>query len=269
MSDELMKRFAAIGKEMDKPVEAPVEEAKIVVPADFRLRLSPSKMIVFKDCKRNFQRALLEGQDGGSNIHSVSGTTAHAIVERINKGEVLTPEERADAMHQTLMSECIKNKVDVEFTKGYKTSRDNILTYAPPEGKILLSAEKKHVLSFPDYDFSYIVDAEWTDEEGEWLDIEDYKTSAATPGPFQVQLYGWAEWKRIGHNPDRMRGYYNMLRHGMRHEVPINMEIVQQIDEYMHIATRQILAMLAKGDTFPATPGNCFFCQVPNCAVRK
>lgn len=260
MSD-LSDKFAMAGR---PPAQKPLE-----VPLDFRLRLSPSKMIVFKQCKKAFEHAILKGQSGGDNIHSAVGTACHSIVERINKGQVLDVKEREELLHQLLMAECIKGQVDVEFTKGYKESRETILKYTPPEGRVLLSTEQKHVLNMGSYDFVYIIDSEWTDPEGEELDIVDYKTSAACPGPFQIELYGWAEWKRLDADPDKMNGYYHMLRKNERVHVPLSRARLEQIDEYMKASVALMLAMFKQNAEFPATPGNCFFCQVQGCTARK
>lgn len=243
----------------------------MTLPADFRLRLSPSKIIVWGQCRKNAKQAITVSQSGNSNIHSVVGTAAHYVVEQINKGAQLDPTAREDLLRDTLQAECLKENVGMEFTKGYRESKETIRNYEPPAGWRLVSGEQKHVLNLGDYDFSYIIDAEWTDLATEkWLDIVDYKTSAAAPSsPLQLELYAWAEWKRTGHDPNFMRARFVMLRDGRSIPCEINRQVVERIDHYMATTSRLIIMMLQNNIEFPATSGHCFFCPVKDCSERK
>lgn len=243
-----------------------------VLPGGSRLRLSPSKMIVWDECPARFKDLILTPQSNTDTIYTCIGKAAHYVIEQINKGIALTPTERAELIKRRLIEECSETGTPLNFSaKGFIESREIVSQYRIPEGWRLLQAENKKVLEFAKYDFSYIIDGLWHDTKRNEIVIIDYKTSAAPPkSPLQLMLYAWATAKAY---PDILeypiRSAYHMLRTDKLVEHQITADTIEQMEDYM-AKNVELIVKSFKLDYFPTKGGSyCRFCENEDCEARE
>lgn len=229
-----------------------------------KLRISPSKLDNFVNCPRLFKSAL--DREDSSTIYTCMGTAAHTVIQRINEGAVLTPDERSEMFNDQLIKECREKKVIIQFPKGYYESEKTIRVYKPREDWVFIKAETKRVLEFPTFDFAYVIDATWTNHADDRVFIEDYKTSSKVPdSQLQLMLYAWAEIERMRRNgvtidPADITLVFHMLRTGKRHEFTVTQQLIDEVNEFVQDQVAMMLAMQAE-EFWPEVPGDgCHFC---------
>ncbi len=228
-----------------------------------KLRLSPSKMMAWADCPAKFKQEMGPRRDDQS-IYTIIGTAAHAIVERINKGEVLTGKQRAFEFKMSVIVMCEKHNKGLSFPAGYVQTEIFLQKYEIPDGYRLLRAEGKQVLSLPEFDFAYIIDAMMLDEREGIVDITDYKTSAKVPASaLQLMLCYWAEmlhWPEL--KEYKVRVSYHMLRDGKVVYYEIHPHTFATYEKFMNDNVKLIKNCMS-ADYWPTIPGKgCHFCPI-------
>lgn len=246
-----------------------------------KLRISPSKLMNWKDCPRLFKASM--ESERSDNIYSCIGTAAHAVCEAVNKGKNLSAEERERMMEAVLFEECKKNGVAMQFNKAFELSLLTVKNYTPPKGK-LINSERKRVLEFDDFVFVYIIDMEYSNEADTMLHIRDFKTSAKVPAtPLQLMLYTWGEVERLSregiHLPgESVIGEFHMLRNDKVHSYPMSSVQVHETGEWVKSQVKMMHALNKldksddpkwKGKAFPEIAGaGCHFCPRLECTSR-
>ena len=267
-------------------MESPPVELLKIIPADpyqpyspensMRLRLSPSKMVAWDECKQKFRNAIYQEEKDQDTIYTCLGTAAHTVIETINKGAILDGDARETLLKQELLRLCAEKSVPINFTAGYKETRDVVRTYEIPPGWELFKAENKQVLNFEKFDFSFIADSIWICHANKTIPIVDYKTSAAVPkNPIQLMCYPWAararypEIQKYLDEGYRFVAMYHMLRQDKLVTYEITEETLFQTDRMISMAVAQMERMF-KVDFFPTEPGpGCWFCPLVECEDRK
>lgn len=236
-----------------------------------KLRLSPSKLITFNDCPRKYAHDTSDGYVSSDNIYGLVGTAAHHVLELLNKGAELTADEREAEMKRKLIELCAEKNVSLDFPKGYKESKVHVRDYEHPVDLRILTTEHKHVLEFDNFVVSYIIDVEYESLDGTELHIRDYKTNASVPkSPLQLMLYAALETERYareGRLFEKVYAGFHMLRTGKITEAHINEEQIAITTRWIHEQAQKIQKFKAK-NSFPAIPGNCFFCTDHDCPER-
>jgi hypothetical protein len=243
-----------------------------LLPGNNRLRLSPSKLICWDECPARFKNLILQPASNTDTIYTCIGKAAHYVIEQVNKGIQLTPSERGELIKRRLIEECSETGTPLNFSaKGFHESREVVNNYRIPEGWRLLQAEKKNVIEFAKYDFSYIIDGLWHDTIRNEIVIIDYKTSAQAPkSPLQLMLYAWATSKLY---PDILeypiKSAFHMLRTDKIVEHPITADTIAEMDKYMATNVDLIIKSF-KLDYFPEKGGSyCRFCEIEDCESRE
>lgn len=238
---------------------------------DPRIRLSPTKMILWEDCKKKFHNKLFGDVEDRDSIHTVTGKAAHSVIEDINKGQVLNGEQRQRAFKNYLIQQCSETGVPMRFEPAYEAVNDYLPHYAVEPGWKLFSAEKKQIVEFDSFLFSYLVDAIFINDAGTRLRITDYKSAAKAPkDALQLRLYGWIELiRRPEFQSLQIDIEFHMLRDGKVVSQSFDKEAFREMDAYMR---RQVALMytLKKANYWPETPSNfnCKWCPLTNCPVR-
>lgn len=255
-----------------KMIEVDEDNKIISLPEYKRLSLSPSKMLVWDECKAKFRAVMLQEVRDGGSIYTAIGTAAHYVVEQLNKGEELTSTQREDLLRMKLIEECSKAtpKIPLNFPPGYSESLRTIQSYEIPKGWKFVQGETLQQLEFADFTFRFVVDAIFMSEDEKTLYIIDYKTSSAPPkNPLQLLLYAWGvsclkpEWAN-----KTIKSAYWMLRKGnlVYHEA--SREVVEQVDRMMQTQV-ELMGTLFEANYFPEKPGSgCHFCNLTSCPVR-
>ena len=248
----------------------PIEERLNLLPGGKRLSLSPSKLITYDECKAKFRSVILKEHKDPPNIYTCIGTAAHYVVEQINKGVVLSPSDREELLRMKLFELCAEGDVAVNFTNGYKESRDVIRSYKIPDGWNFVQGEALQQLEFVKFTFRYIIDAVFVSDDGKTLYIVDFKTNAAPPkNPLQLLLYAWATSIV---SPDirdyNIRSAYYMLRKDKIIYHDVTNETLDETNSYVNTNV-DLIEKLFRLEYFPATPGSgCRFCSLVNCSER-
>lgn len=244
-----------------------------------RLRLSPSKMIAWSECKARGGELLRNPQgDSGATIYTCIGKAAHSVIEEINKGATYTAAERASVFKCKMIEECSTEDIPINFTVGFKETREILNNYAVPAGWNMLLAETKQVLSFARYDFAFIIDGLWHDTTDDSIVIVDYKTSAKAPkSNLQLLLYAWAIKVLY---PDtlagrRVRSAFHMLRTNQLVETEVTTRDIIYIDQWMSEQVELMEAMFSIEDeatvdrVFGITTGpQCRYCTKMSCPEK-
>lgn len=208
------------------------------------------------------------------------GTAGHHTVELLNKGAILTPEERGALFKQKLIDICVEKDIPLEFTKGFKMVKEMLAIYGVPPGWNFLQGEQKHELLFEadDVVIAYVIDALFTDDEGEWLYIVDYKTNAAPPkSGLQLLLYIWLEVNRLNSLfPDdpidvsKTVAHFHMLRTGKIVKYTMDQKTFDAMTVWVKTQIKTIKAVVAGEQEPTYNPGEaCYWCPIADCPVRK
>lgn len=248
------------------------------------LKLSPTKVSTFFECPRRGMAEILRTVPGLPSIYGAVGTALHTVVNRINQGEQLTPEQRVKAFRSEIRAECIKDDLTLHYPPAYEKSLDFLREYKAPKGWTFLEGEVRREIvmgfgfelpgsEFTNFRLAYLLDACFIKPDGR-IAIVDYKTKARAPSSStQLDCYAVAESER---NPDDPRYslsnidvYYWMTRDGGK-----LIDKKGTPERYEHAAA-QIKAVAAIVRTsalaqtqLEARPGECKFCTVVGCEMR-
>jgi len=247
-----------------------------LLPNGVKLRLSPTKLKVWEECPMRFRNLILEGDSNFQNIHSITGTAAHHVLEMINRGLdkdgdiIWSPERRVKEFKEKILALCSDHEVPYNLTPAFRETSETLRYYQWPKGYRPLYTEEKQVLEFEDFDFSYIPDIIFERDADGAIFFKDYKTSAKAPKTaVQLKAYGWATVKKHPHLLGRpLRLAFHMLRKDQFVYHEMTAEDIEAFDAWM---LRQVDLMHKSFvvDYFDRRKNEeCRYCQVKECHIR-